>query len=171
MNYRIKIFTEKRIEYSGLFYTTCPAMETVDSGIMETAIPEMQNRIILEFESHWIHYSEPPNPNGGVMRNQMSFRCLEPYSTMNLQQYLMHHYLFYFIWFDNIKWLYWVGIICLGVKSLRVDVKRIQATPSLSGEDAKRIMLQVSAKPSNEAIKRNEALLKLRKNILRVNGK
>ena len=64
-----------------------------------------------------------------------------------------------------------MGIICLGVKSLRVDVKRIQATPSLSGEDAKRIMLQVSAKPSNEAIKRNEALLKLRKNILRVNSK
>ena len=50
-------------------------------------------------------------------------------------------------------------------------MKRIQATPSLSGEDAKRSMLQVSAKPSKEAIKRNEALLKLRKNILRVNGK
>ena len=46
---------------------------------------------------------------------------------------------------------------------MRVDVKRIQATPSLSGEDAKRIMLQVSTKPSKEAIKRNEALLKLRK--------
>ena len=59
----------------------------------------------------------------------------------------------------------------LGGKPLSVDVKPIQATPSLSGEDAKRIMLQVSAKPSNEAIKRNEALLKLRKNILRVNGK
>ena len=51
---------------------------------------------------------------------------------------------------------------------MRVDVKRIQATPSLSGEDAKRIMLQVYKKPSKEAIKRNEALLKLRKNILRV---
>ena len=64
-----------------------------------------------------------------------------------------------------------MGIIYLGVKSLRVDVKRIQATPCLPGEDAKRIMLQVSTKPSKEAIKRNEALLKLRKNILRVNGK
>ena len=54
---------------------------------------------------------------------------------------------------------------------MRVDVKRIQAAPSLSGEDAKRSMLQVSTKPSKEAIKRNEALLKLRKNILRVNSK
>ena len=54
---------------------------------------------------------------------------------------------------------------------MSVDVKRIQATPSLSSEDAKRIMLQVSTKPLKEAIKRNEALLKLRKNILRVNGK
>ena len=58
-----------------------------------------------------------------------------------------------------------------GGKSMSVNVKPIQSTPGLSGEDAKRIMLQVSAKPSNEAIKRNEALLKLRKNILRVNGK
>ena len=32
------------IEYSGRFYTACPAMETVDSGMMETAIPEMQNQ-------------------------------------------------------------------------------------------------------------------------------
>ena len=31
-------------EYSGLFYTACPVMETIDSGIMETAIPEMQNQ-------------------------------------------------------------------------------------------------------------------------------
>lgn len=54
---------------------------------------------------------------------------------------------------------------------MSVDVKPIQATPSLSGEDAKRIMLQVSTNPSKEAIKRNEALLKLRKNILKVNGK
>ena len=28
-------------EYSGRFYTACPAMETVDSDIMETVIPEM----------------------------------------------------------------------------------------------------------------------------------
>ena len=54
---------------------------------------------------------------------------------------------------------------------MSVNVKRIQSTPSLSGEDAKRIMLQVSTKPSKEAIKRNEALLKLRKNILGLNGK
>ena len=32
------------IEYSGRFYTACPVMETVDSGMMETAIPEMQNQ-------------------------------------------------------------------------------------------------------------------------------
>lgn len=50
---------------------------------------------------------------------------------------------------------------------MSVKVKPIQPTPSLSGEDAKRIMLQVSTKPSKEAIKRNEALLKLRKNILK----
>ena len=54
---------------------------------------------------------------------------------------------------------------------MSVDVKPIQATPSLSGEDTKRIMLQVSTKPSNEAVKRNEALLKLRKNSLKVNDK
>lgn len=64
-----------------------------------------------------------------------------------------------------------MSTIYLRGKTMRVDVKRIQATPSLSGEDAKRIMLQVSTKPSKEAIKRNEALLELRKNILRVNGK
>ena len=58
-----------------------------------------------------------------------------------------------------------------GGKRMSVNVNPIQAAPSLSGEDAKRIMLQVSTKPSKEAIKRNEALLKLRKNILRVNGK
>ena len=34
----------KALEYSGRFYTACPAMETVDSGMMETAIPEMQNQ-------------------------------------------------------------------------------------------------------------------------------
>ena len=31
-------------EYSGRFYTACPAMETVDSDMMETVIPEMQNQ-------------------------------------------------------------------------------------------------------------------------------
>ena len=31
-------------EYSGRFYTACPAMETVDSGMMETAIPESKNQ-------------------------------------------------------------------------------------------------------------------------------
>ena len=31
-------------KYSGLFYSTCPVMETGDSGMMETAIPEIQNR-------------------------------------------------------------------------------------------------------------------------------
>ena len=37
---------------------------------------------------------------------------------------------------------------------MSVNVKPIQSTPSLSGEDAKRIMLQVSTKPSKEAIKK-----------------
>ena len=50
---------------------------------------------------------------------------------------------------------------------MSVNVKPIQSTPSLSGEDAKRIMRQVSTKASKEAVKRNEALLKLRKNILK----
>ena len=54
---------------------------------------------------------------------------------------------------------------------MSVNVKPIQSTPSLSGEDTKRNMLQVSTKPSKEAIKRNEVLLKLRKNILKVNDK
>ena len=60
-----------------------------------------------------------------------------------------------------------MSAIYLGDKTMSVDVKRIQATPSLSGEDAKRSMLQVSTNPSKEAIKKNEALLKLRKNILK----
>ena len=54
-----------------------------------------------------------------------------------------------------------------GGKRMSVNVKPIQSTPSLSGEDAKKIMLQVSTNPSKEAIKKNEALLKLRKNILK----
>lgn len=36
--------TTNGYEYSGRFYTACPVMETVDSGMMETAIPEMQNQ-------------------------------------------------------------------------------------------------------------------------------
>jgi len=54
-----------------------------------------------------------------------------------------------------------------GGKRMSVNGKPIQAAPGLSGEDAKRIMLQISTKPSKEAIKRNEALLELRKNILK----
>ena len=50
---------------------------------------------------------------------------------------------------------------------MSVNVKPIQSTPSISGDDAKKLMLQVSVKPSKEAIKKNEALLKLRKNILK----
>ena len=50
---------------------------------------------------------------------------------------------------------------------MSINVKPIQSTPGLSGEDANRIMLQVFTKPSKEAVKRNEALLKLRKNILK----
>ena len=41
-----------------------------------------------------------------------------------------------------------------GGKRMSVNVNPIQAAPSLSGEDAKRIMLQVSTKPSKEAIKK-----------------
>ena len=37
---------------------------------------------------------------------------------------------------------------------MSVNVKPIQAAPGLSAEDAKRIMLQVSTKPSKEAIKK-----------------
>jgi len=54
-----------------------------------------------------------------------------------------------------------------GGKRMSVNVKPIQSTPSISGDDAKKLMLQVSVKPSKEAIKKNEALLKLRKNILK----
>ena len=36
--------SKSKYEYSGRFYTACPVMETVDSGMMETAIPEMQNQ-------------------------------------------------------------------------------------------------------------------------------
>ena len=54
-----------------------------------------------------------------------------------------------------------------GGKSMSVNVKPIQSTPSISGDDAKKLMLQVSVKPSKEAIKKNEALVKLRKNILK----
>ena len=38
------IFFIIQVEYSGRFYTACPVMETVDSGMMETAIPEIQNQ-------------------------------------------------------------------------------------------------------------------------------
>ena len=41
--------------------------------------------IIPAFESHRIRYAEPPNPSGGAMRNQIPFRCSEPYPTMNLR--------------------------------------------------------------------------------------
>ena len=37
---------------------------------------------------------------------------------------------------------------------MSVNGKPIQAAPGLSGEDAKRIMLQLSTKPSKEAIKK-----------------
>ena len=47
--------------------------------------------IIPAFESHRIGYSEPPNPSDGAMRNQISFRCSEPYPTMNLQQLCRTH--------------------------------------------------------------------------------
>ena len=47
--------------------------------------------IIPAFESHRIRYAEPPNPSGGAMRNQMSFRCSEPYPTMNLRQLCRTH--------------------------------------------------------------------------------
>ena len=37
-------YLEQVDEYSGRFYTACPAMETGDSGMMETAIPEIKNQ-------------------------------------------------------------------------------------------------------------------------------
>lgn len=47
--------------------------------------------IIPAFESHRIRYAEPPNPSGGAMRNQIPFRCSEPYPTMNLRQLCRTH--------------------------------------------------------------------------------
>ena len=37
-------YKARRDEYSGRFYTACPTMETGDSGMMETAIPEIKNQ-------------------------------------------------------------------------------------------------------------------------------
>ena len=55
----------------------------------ELNLPE--ELIIPAFESHRIRYAEPPNPSGGAMRNQIPFRCSEPYPTMNLRQLCRTH--------------------------------------------------------------------------------
>ena len=42
-----KSSTHKRLypsEYFGCFYAACPVIKTGDSGILETAIPKIQNR-------------------------------------------------------------------------------------------------------------------------------
>ena len=51
----------------------------------------LEQLIIPAFESHRIRYAEPPNPSGGAMRNQIPFRCSEPYPTMNLRQLCRTH--------------------------------------------------------------------------------
>ena len=51
----------------------------------------IKRMIIPAFESHRIRYAEPPNPSGGAMRNQIPFRCSEPYPTMNLRQLCRTH--------------------------------------------------------------------------------
>ncbi len=48
---------------------------------------------------------------------------------------------------------------------MEVHVKPIQSTPTLSGEDAKRIITQALIDPSKEIIKKNRKMLKLRKSI------
>lgn len=48
---------------------------------------------------------------------------------------------------------------------MSVYIKPIQSTPSLSGEDAKRIIKQTLTVPSKESVKKNKKLLALRKRI------
>lgn len=50
---------------------------------------------------------------------------------------------------------------------MNVYVKPIQPTPTLSGEDAKRIVAQVLIVPSKGAIEKNKKMLKLRKQIVK----
>ena len=59
-------------------FISVPDTQTLD--VVLTAL-----LIIPAFESQWIRYSEPPNPCGRAMWNQISFRCSEPYPRMNLQ--------------------------------------------------------------------------------------
>ena len=56
-----------------------------------SCVIEAMHVIIPAFESHRIRYAEPPNPSGGAMRNQIPFRCSEPYPTMNLRQLCRTH--------------------------------------------------------------------------------
>ena len=46
-------------------------------------------------------------------------------------------------------------------------VKPIQATPTLSGNDAKRIVQQVLTVPSSESIMKNKKMLEMRKRIVK----
>ena len=65
--------------------------ETLRSVAKLKSITHPALMIIPAFESHRIRYAEPPNPSGGAMRNQIPFRCSEPYPTMNLRQLCRTH--------------------------------------------------------------------------------
>ena len=54
------------VEYSGRFYTACPAMETVDSGMMKTAIPESKNQWFQNWKPEF--RLMPPLPYNESMR-------------------------------------------------------------------------------------------------------
>ena len=50
---------------------------------------------------------------------------------------------------------------------MKVKVKPIQATPVLSGDDAKAVIIQVRKAPSKEQIAKNARMLSLRKSIVK----
>lgn len=47
-----------------------------------------------------------------------------------------------------------------------IRIKPIQATPTLSGEDARSIITQAQSKPSTRSIERNERMLEIRRKIV-----
>jgi len=50
---------------------------------------------------------------------------------------------------------------------MKVYVKPIQATPVLSGDDAKAVLKQVLKAPSKEKLEKNARMLSLRKSIVK----
>lgn len=50
---------------------------------------------------------------------------------------------------------------------MSIYVKPIQPTPTLSGEDAKRIITQALTPPSKASIEKNKKMLELRKRIVK----